>query len=402
MLARDRTRIINPSKKRKWFFWTGMASVTFSIILFTMMIALGKTQSFIFSQWYQFFIPIPAFFGGQVSGWTTVGREVDMIRDDEQKWTPQQWMTLAGITIGLVAGISIAITRFSLNVMTAGVSEVVVEVLNAAASILGSVGSFAGIASRLESCIVKPKQYLIGGIRGILASIASAFNEKRKSVIAGLLVGLGTSITLWFTGNAALTIVVGVTSFFTGGAAIPLWVAGGLFCLGYIGTNASSFDYLSKMACYYRVLLFNDKQAEADIGEKFHEYQATAIGVTIGLAVATALVIMLLVTQPYLTALIGAMAVTLVCTTTFGSFFSHIGTLVDINCCSRYPHKMIVDSAETMSSAKIAASLSACPTYIAESDKTPGHTTHIKTSLFEKITRVPSATNELSFVKPIF
>lgn len=357
MLAITSLSTTNPSKKRQWFFWTGVTSIAFSVMVFTMMLAMGKSGAFIYTQWYQFFIPIPAFFSGQMSSWTSVGR----ITDDAPKWSSQQWMTLAGMIVGLVAGISLAITRFSVNVVTAGASEVVIEVLNSAAFILGSVGSYSGLASRLESCIVRPKQFSLDGLRGILTSIASFFNQKRKSVIAGLLIGLGTSLTLWFTGNAMLTVVIGVTSFFTGGAAIPLWVAGGLFCLGYVGTNASSFDYLSKMACFYRVLLFNDKEAEADIGDRFHEYRATAIGVTIGLAVATAIVITLLVTQPYLTALVGALAVTIVATTTFGSFFSHIGTLVDINCCKHYPHEMLPHATEGVNSAKISVSLNTLP-----------------------------------------
>lgn len=349
----------NPAKKRQWFYWTGLTSIIFSVTAFTMMLAMGKAGTFIFSQWYQFFIPIPAFFAGQMSGWSSVGREMDLINDEEQKSSTQQWMTLGGIIIGLTVGISLVVIRFSALIATVGISEIVIETLSAIASIAGSVGSFAGLASRIELSFVWPKQNLFTGILSFLTKAASIFNEKRKSIIAGLIAGLGTSLTLWFTGTASLTIIVGVTSFFTGGLAIPFWVTGALFCLGYTGTNASSFDYLSKMQTYYKVILFHDKEAEETIAGRFHEHRATAIGVTLGIIVATAIVITLIVTQPYLIALVGAVAVTIVCTSTLGSFFSHIGTFIDIHCCRKYPHRIAQEHipTSTMSSAKVMASL---------------------------------------------
>ena len=153
----------------------------------------------------------------------------------------------------------------------------------------------------------------------------------------------------------------GVTTFFTGGALIPLWLTGTLFCLGYIGTNASSFDYISKMACFYRAIFLNDKEAEKDIGERFHEFRGTAIGVTLGLIVTGMVGITLLVTQPYLVAFVGFLAVFLVCTSTFGSLFSHMGTLGDIKHCQHYPHKILPDDTGPMSSAKISSSLQILP-----------------------------------------
>jgi len=330
MLARNTINNVNTAKKRAWFFWAGLISIVFSTTLLMIMFALGQTEAFIFSEWYQFLIPIPAFFGGHLSGWTSLGREVDLVVDDEKKWTSEQWASLAGIVLGLVVGVGLVVARSTIQLATAGISDVVITTLSAAASVIGSIGGLSGLTSRIESTILRPKLESYGGFRGCLSQLASVVNKKRKSVLAGIILGLGTSLALWFTGTAALTVVVGVTSFFTGGAAIPLWIACGIFCLTYTATNASSFDYINKMQTFYQAAFLKDNESEKIIEGKFHEYRGSAIGVTIGFVVATALVITLLVTQPYLVALVGAIAVTLVCTNTFGSLCSYLGSLMDI------------------------------------------------------------------------
>lgn len=355
----------NPSKKRRWFYWAGISSLIFTALDITLLLAFGKTQGLIFSQWYQFFVPIPALITGQMSGWTSFGREADLLEDENKKNSSEQWMALIGISIGLFAGISLVVTRWSLRFATAGVSEIVIELMSATASILGSVGSYAGLASRLESIICKPKEFCIKSAKDCWDYFVSFFNQKRKSVIAGLLMGIGTSFALWFTGSAMLTIVAGVTTFFTGGALIPLWITGALFCVGYIGTNASSFDYISKMACFYRAIFLNDKEAEKDIGDRFHEFRGTALGVTLGLVIGSIVAITLLVTQPYLVAFVGALAVMLVCTSAFGSLFSHMGTLVDIKHCQHFPHK-ILTSESAQSTTKISSSLQISPSHSSE------------------------------------
>ena len=381
----------NPSKKRRWFYWAGISSIAFSVIDIALLIAFGKTQSLIFSQWYQFFVPIPAFIAGQLSGWTTVGRENDLLENESKKNSPEQWMTLLGITMGLIAGISLVVTRWSLKLATAGISDVVIELMSATASILGSMGSFAGLASRIESIIVKPKAFCVKNAKEFWEFLTSFFNQKRKSVIAGLLMGIGTSFALWFTGSATLTLVVGVTSFFTGGAAIPLWITGGLFCLGYIGTNASSFDYISKMYCFFRAIFLNDKEAEKDIGDRFHEYRATALGVTIGLGIAAIVGITLLVTQPYLIALVGGLAAFLACTSTFGSLFSHLGTLVDIKHCRHFPHEILPKESTLMTSAKISSFLEISPPY--HSCEAPPPELSSQPFLNEYINNIPAPTH---------
>lgn len=350
MLRKQSLNNPKPPKKRNGFFWMGIVSIIFSSTLFAILIVTGK-HSFILTQWYHFLIPIPAFFGGQLSGCSYIGRTGDLISEKGHR-TFEKWGTFLGAALGLAIGVGLVVSKTALNTLTGGITDAAIVILNAAASVIGSIGSFGSLGYRAGSAILKPDNNFVKTF------FAKIFNKDKKGIILGAIMGLGTSLALWFSGNAALTVVIGVTSFFTGGAAVPFWIAGGIFVLSYTGTNIASFDHFSRSFTFIKATLFNDESASKEVEGRFHEYRGSTLGVTVGLILATAIITTVLITQPYITAMIGAIAVTIVCTNALGGLFARLAVYMD-------HYKTPTVSEKPLTQLNIQSEISARPAHIA-------------------------------------
>jgi hypothetical protein len=192
-----------------------------------------------------------------------------------------------------------------------GVADIVVNIIGAVGCVIGTVGSMAGFGNRLSS------------------------GREPKAIFAGTALGLGTSLTLWFTGHAAITTVVGITSFLTGGLALPVWAIGALFVVGFTGSNVSSFDYHARAWRYLKYVkaryFDHDPNAKETIQKDFHQFRGSTVGILSGFITATIVVVTvgIFVTQPWFLAIPAAFGVYFVCTSLFAGLCGRIGRELD-------------------------------------------------------------------------
>ncbi len=296
-------------KKPQWsaYFKAGLISILYALGALALLAIFGEAGNMIFSSWYQTAITFAAFVGSHLSGATYFGRIKDLWSDVKTKWSRELKGTALGITIALVVGITFTILRTAGHFFVGGAAEIVVNFIAAIGAVVGTVGSMAGFANRLSN------------------------GRDVKAIFTGLALGLGTSLALFFTGNAALTTVAAVTSFLTGGIAIPFWVIGTLFVVGYTGANVSSFDYHAKAFRYVVHLknkFFNpDYQPDEALLRDFHQFRGSAVGVIAGLVMASIVIVSvgIFVTQPWFLAIPIGLGVYYSCTSLIGGLCGRIG-----------------------------------------------------------------------------
>lgn len=288
-----------------------LISLPISLIFLLIFILMGHAGFLFFSAWFLNLIPIPAFIGTQLSGWTYLGRQMDLIKENSDEAKREKWGTLIGITLGLILGVAVSILS--------PIGKSCFDVIQAGMFTINCVSSLGGIANRLSSSSENRRPLF-----------------ERRAISLTALIGLGISIALFATASAAMVSVVGVTSFITGGAALPLWVSGFIFVTSVTSSLASTADYSAKAITFVRSKFSSDKEPQETVSKKLHEYRGSLVGITNGLIIGTIIVVAIAITQPHLFAgLLGVVAATFVITTCIsiiGGLCSRIGRILDRLC----------------------------------------------------------------------
>ncbi len=307
-------------KKRSFYFKTGIVAIGYGIFACIISLVFGDIGEFISFDWIDWFLPlvtIPAFIGNHISGGTYFGREADLIVQKPQR-SYEKSGTALGILFGLTVGIGLAILGAG-DFLSGGSLGGLVDIIDILFTILASVASFAGFGNRLGSAVQNSQ-----GDR-FFERLSSVIVNEKKPILIGAMVGLTFSLTTWLLGIAVFTGIAGI-SFLTGG--LPLWIMGGLFVLSYTSSFASGFDYFGRAYSYIQATYNNDEKAQNEMAGKTYQYKGAAIGVAIGAVIAIGIIITLLVTQPYLFALVAAAGVFFVCTGTWGGICSRLGRIL--------------------------------------------------------------------------
>lgn len=291
-------------------------------------------------------ITIPAFIGSFLSGTTYIARLLDAYFPNRQNnqatqkkiATPQATTKppkrrigpreRRGTVIGLIAGLIVVGVTIGCQVSVPFLAP-----LSGFAYVLFSIGvisTFAGLGNRLGNSLDDKS--------------TRQWNERIAIGIAAIL-GLTAGITIAALSISTAVSVVGVTTFVTGGAALPVGIAGIVFTLAMAGTTVAFADYSMKAINFVKytwltrsganqVSNYANLKFQKTIGQRYHEYRGSLVGVSAGLVVGGVIITALLLTQPYLfagAAIAGVAGVLITMTTTaiLGGLSSRIGRLVD-------------------------------------------------------------------------
>jgi MFS family permease len=293
------------------YFKTGLISILWALGAIVILLVLGRTGELIFSTWFQTCIAFSAFIGGHLSGGTYFGRVIDLWSQLKTRWSRELKGTVLAISAAVATAVILTVLRSAGHFFLGGIGEIVANFIGAIGCVVGTVGAMAGFGNRLSS------------------------GREPKAIFAGTVLGLGTSLAIWFTGNAAITAVAGVTTFLTGGLALPIWAMGALFVVGYTGANVSSFDYHARTWRYLKYVkakyIDRDPAALEAIEKDFHQYRGSTIGVVAGLIMATIVIVTIgvFVTQPWFLAIPVGLGIYYICTSLFAGICGRLGRELD-------------------------------------------------------------------------
>jgi len=275
---------------------------------------LFHATDFLLPEWFLNFFVIPAFVGNILSGSTYIARTIDINRTtlkSSQGVGYERILTTIGLGLGITA--SIVLLALHITIPCAASLNFIAD----GCFLLNAVSVFSGLGNRLGNCIdtnSKPK------------------NEKYTIGIASLC-GFAIALALVLTSTAALVSIAGVTTFLTGGAALPFWIGSGIFIISFTSSFASAADYSTKAANFIKSQSTNDASIKQTVGEKFHEYRGSCIGVGVGLVLGVAITVALFITMPYVfVGIAGIVAATMIVMTSvsvLGGLFSRTGKLFD-------------------------------------------------------------------------
>lgn len=285
-----------------------MLPIAAALLLFLL---LAHSSSLFLDSWFLDLITIPMFLSNMVSGSTYIGRLFDFVKDDfPANRTKERALTVVGVICGLAMGILLSLAHAPVPFA---------PVLCGFANVLftfNRISVFAGLGARVGSVV----------------DSARPTNE-RYSLAAATIAGISVGIALFLTSSAALASIAGVTTILTGGAALPLWVGGFIFISTFSSGMGALADYASKA---FNFAFERDKQTPAGEwirGGRFHEYRGSFVGASTGLVVATVVLAVFMVTQPYLLAgaagFAAAVFLVATCVGLFGGVCSRVGRLWD-------------------------------------------------------------------------
>lgn len=322
-----------PPKKRKWsaYLKFGVTSVLYALAALTVLLVLRETGSLFLDTWFETTIAFSALAGTHLSGATYFGRLKDNWEGLKAKWSREFKGTAIGVIAALAFGITFTILRTAGNFFVGGAAEIVVNVIAAIGAVIGTVGSMGGFANRLSRLETLDFSSFNNFFKSIYHII---FHSQSKEIWAGVILGLGTSLAVLLTGNAATIAVATVSSFLTGGLAIPAWIIGALFVVSFTGANVSAFDYGARALRYcshlYKKIFDSSYQPDEAFRRDFHQTRGSALGVLLGLAIATIVVVSVgvFVTNPWLLAIPMALGVYFTCTGLMGGLCGRMGRII--------------------------------------------------------------------------
>lgn len=297
--------------KRLDFYRKGMLFMLPLAAILLAFILISNPWDLLLSEWFLDILIVPTFLGTLVSSAGYLGRALDAVSVKPSAGKAERFGTCLGLAAGLLLGISLCFLRRTIPLVNT-LHELAYIIFT-----LGNISSFAGLGNRIGSFIDDNDRP----------------NCEKRAIATVSLIGLGVGLGLFFTNNAALVCIAGVTSFFTGGVALPVILCGIIFAVSFSGLCASCTDYFAKAGSYLRSGYIQDKQISTNVKEKFHEYQGSTFGVATGLVVSAIIISALAITQPHLfvagLALITTTIVVTACVSVLGGLFSRVGRILD-------------------------------------------------------------------------
>lgn len=301
--------------RTSWFFRTSIIAVIYAVGSLIFHITIGQAGEFFSSVFVELLVPTIAFVGSHLSGLTYIGQLVDLknaIKTEVEKYSKKliEFVgTFLTASLGLAAGITVFILRGVGHLFSGGVTEGIFNIVKAIGTLIGTIGTFAGIGNRLTGR---------GGWQ----------------IYLGCAIGALISSLLWVYGKADITMITSVTTFLTGGFAAPVALIATLFIVSYTGASTSAFDYctrafkhISYLWDLYKAKTPEEKEAiQTKQAPDFHQYRGAFYGVLTGLVVATIVVALgaVVITQPWL-AIPMILGVYFTCTSVFGGICARLG-----------------------------------------------------------------------------
>lgn len=312
-----------------------LAIVIVSLVGFSLLLPLVIIEPGILeSEWFLGLIRIPAEYGGFIADGAYIGRLVNLLtaqsfETKEQEKTKVRTLFNKEVVmgrqilirekeltpIGMLLGAFLAIICISLHVAIASFFSFFSYIL----FILAYACSLGGLFNRLGSSI--------DGTR---------LSQEKKAILLGAVLGfifaLSLIVVLATTGSLPFIAVAGITKVFFDLFVLHKTLFTLMFVLSLTSLMTSFFDYVTKALCFLKYCFGKDKEVNARIESRYHEYRGAFLGTVVGCLIAVIIVSLMvgsLFTAPIASVVITSFIIFITCSSVISALFSRIGRVID-------------------------------------------------------------------------